>query len=915
MRRLHSRAERGFGVVEALAAAAILVAVTFGIVKVFSSSGKQIMKAEVASGFDGLNNAALNNLREAISNIGANQDQGMCRVIATDMKSGGVGYIKAHLPSANTTMFDSDIAARFTSNHWRVASCPSASGSYKKCYEPTEQNPAINRNLLARKPIVAVEITPIALRKADGSGTSSKLVPVALKNGSSVEINARDLAFLVSSEVTYIPDMEGVNKADTALKTAATTKKALTHSMVWAGEFSCKKTVSDELGTRQLLVNASGIGSGSDPFTLFSSQKEAGDDLMNIIFSTVSYTEAVVNNQQRAETLVDPEHTFTSACIERSYRCPDSNADRIWAPEIRVEGSAQYNRNNEFVQTNSLVARMKIQFAEANGTGVIETNSTISGFSATGTGTNIFNFPTSRVSFAALVNNADSGVCPRLCSSGNNYNHSSLTDSLHRVRVNLELIQKGNKDVYVYDNRPTGCVCCYGKQCQAIGTKNGSNCYRQPPEPLDSRVPECAASNNSNISEFRTHTALTPTDQGCVAAEMKDGKLKLSVEPCSQSLPYVCFSQGSYKVAYRPTSTSQATGPFAGGRRACYEMGYIEVDASETRDRLNTQGNLDPARLPPESNGSFRYMDSAFAGIFVAPSTNGEIARISGVLDTEPKGKYWLALRTNADLVYAEPPLIDYPTAQNVSFFDNAARLQFDTDPSHGFSTAGANAAMLVHGRRFYGVLHVSDQQDSSHSVLCYRDGEYFLSSERVSRHSEGVRVCREADAHFLPPLTPLQWISAMKRVNQIDQRLPWPSGGNSTGSKPNAAWVGMTSPGSDGVWGAPALGITHKQIRASFVDATSSNVRHSVCRKSGGGLEITEDSCSDYFSPENMTPFQRVALVRKIASENLTNKKFKISSGTAPPTEDDAPPSTSTSTSTSTDTSTSTSTGTGTSP
>lgn len=869
------RGQAGFSLVETMGAILIISVVVYGVVKIMSSTTEQITKTETASRFDGLNNAALALAKNALVQVGPNRDQGICRVVKTSMKTGGIGFIRAVLPAASDNIFAPDLGRFFESQSWSSqADCKNDGSGYRMCFVPTESNSALPAGGLSKKPVVAVSYLPVTLRPQSGSA-SGKLSKIPL--GAASEENARDLAFMVTTEVSYDDDSASEKGGR---------KMALTHSMIWAGEFTCQQEVTERgrfgQETKRLIsLSPSGIGSGADAHTLFSSQKPLGEEIMSMIYSTVSYTEGWVNQARRAETHMGPDYTFTSACIERQYRCSKSFDPRNWAPTIRLQALAQYNQNNQFVQDSSIAAVLGLKFEDKSGGKSVGAKAQFRGPAQNRAGSYIFT--TARTPLEIEVTNGAQSVCPEVCSGANSYNNNSFEDARYRAKTTF-VVPGTNINFTVPDTKPTGCICCYGKQCAGIGTKVAGVCHKQPSEPVDSRLPECAASNKVNVEQASPFSALiSPTENDtCVSASMEGGKVVFKNESCTTSLPYVCYSQGDYRFALNGLTNQIAQGGFEGGRRACYNMGMVRVLSSEVRDRLTRQQNLATSELPPESGTFFEYLDSALAGTFVAPQAESELARLETLLESH-KGKVWVALRNGQYFTYAEPPLVNFATARNVSFFDRNGLLQFKTDPNLGYTEGDKAGSLLVHGRRHYGLFQVNSSLSEDRPALCFnpkRDG-FFLSSGKAKNFAEANNLCRAENAVFAAPQNPMHWVSALMMVNRLDAAFPWPTEGNSFTGTPNAAWIALTAP-SGGVWQAPTFGITAKQVNARMENVTNAaDVTHSICKETNGKMSIvTGAACNTYFSPEAMTPAQRLDFFRQVEKGNLWNSVFKVQAG-----------------------------------
>lgn len=903
---------RGFSIVEAVVGLAIVGVAAGAVTYMTLKNQAQLVKIESASSFDASLARSLESFKSVMTNT-VDGYQGLCRTMSTKMTTGGIGLISANLPAATSTIFNPDWDRVFpTSNStprppnpaliaWVDVTpgsdpgCPAASAtSYTRCYKPKSETAlplGLTPELFKFSPVYRFVITPVKARAQNGAYTP---IPLSSTN------DARDTALLMTAQVTY-------SDAD----------KTIRHreqmALVWYGEYSCRVRLGI---SKSLLLNPSGIGSGSnnlaDTNTVFSSTVPSSDTVLSGTFQVTSYTEGKVVAQQRAETLDDKDHVATAACGEHIYRCPGSTAPRQWIDSISSGAIVRYNPNNGKIDATSILGVPSVSFENKRNKINLPAAFTRNGVAIAPTGAALLNAP---INIRATATGAADKVCPQVCTAATNYNASSGPDP-YKISYNFQLPGYPKfSPVKVTDSAPAGCICCYGKQCAAIGTKITSWCSEQPPEPVDSRVPECAAASAvdgpqsystapvSQVLELRGLGAPTT----CLAVSLSGSKLIVEPASCTQQLPYLCYSQGTFRVA-------RSTGAASDGAQACYNLGWETATKSEVDDRLAEQGNYNliaaAGALPPVVGTNYRFLNSALAGQFLAPQTQIQISdAIRAISGTVGSGnKVWIALRGQGNQVLAQEPMIPATTSANSSFFDSRGYLIFVKDPDLlNFKDSSPTAMVLHHSRRYFGAKAVNPTQSVGLPALCwdFQRQSFFPSLAnpsaanptlyRVMNVSDAAQACVNNGRAFVRPRSPQQWSNALLAVKAPDEKLPWPIRDQTT-ILADSAWVAATPDGS--TWknlsllppSSPAPSYRINPAGAAVPASVTKNSDFHLCRRSSGSLELSSSGCASgdqyaYEAPATpITEEEELAIFQTLSSRGALGNGTVIQILPTPP-------------------------------
>ena len=920
------KTKSGFSVAEALVALAVLGLGAAAVSSVIVQNRREAVKGEVASVFDASLSTGLDRAMAVVSQVGEGRNEGLCRLLDTGAVSGGLGYIFAHLPAQDP--FTAEWAREFPSGAFTDCTSSLETGTsakyWQKCFSPKAGSLGITDDLLRRSPQFRILINPVKVR--NDKGAAAGYTPIALGGKS----DARDTAFLVTARVLYDNEVGGGRVSRER------------YSLVWAGEVTCNKPV----GGKTLQLSASGIGSGSSTDAqLFSASQKSSDLILKGENRITVYTEGRVDaRDNRARTLVEPEADATgrsknfiskAGCVESTYRCRKPNVQRRWGDFIESKLAVRYSRNNPYTKGDDLSVRARVALAlngklDGSRKAPIPLNSTV--FYLDGADAPLGFADANAKDFSVtttftqnnLTGRSPAGpACSQVCTDGQSYNDERVVTDPYVLGYKFRLAEfkdenGGNIDVSVKDlSASLSCVCCYGKQCAAIGTRTKGLCMDQPPEPLDSRLPECAADLSTGSAGLADRLPIVNPPQGsttqlvryqnlgvnkCLAvrSELVSGTRQLVVEskPCDTSLPPVCYSQGTFML-------SPTRGSFGASAQACYGLGRESVGKAELDQMLLGQFGADwmtfvRTMMPPAEGDKYDFVNAALAGIFLAPQDDQQLAALAANAGIADNQWHWIALTTDKDsrIVGAAPPAAPNPS-EYVSFFDFEGDLHFVRDQSAlPFKVAPASEhghLILHHSRKVLGVVPVQGlQAPTSVAALCWNpsDGKFSRSSGVASDSSKVAKLCHDEGKVFYPPTRPLQWAAALLLAKPNDELLPFPRFRSTDTLAGASLWVALVRPpnGDAASWVPayrmpsfhedPATGVkfaNHLMNPWGEPVASATRVDYALCRSTGGALELVSgDSCRSGQSwGEPRDDYEEAALYERLDREG--NLKYGV--------------------------------------
>jgi prepilin-type N-terminal cleavage/methylation domain-containing protein len=841
---------KGFTILEVVISLAVIGVSAGAVISLMNTYQKQVRNTEVKTGFEGAVSQALDEahrvIRDTVDSSG-NLTIGACSFMKTYHTSPGLGLIYVELPAedpfkdeAKVWGWGSTKRTVFAPNSWESVECKDLNlgftqipNVWQRCFKPKnlETTPPLGLpiGLTPNDPIIRTVITPLRVRvegKTDDKGV--KLVSdaykgyqaITLPKGESDKVDARDVAFLVTAELSYLQ-----NPTD---KIRTTKSQSL---LRWLGEFQCHKVISS---TNKLVLRPSGFGSGDDKYSLFSVSENSDDTVFDVKQKVKVFTEGKVV-QERGVTLLEPENLAGAACIQKpvftcSFRKKDENS---WSNDsLSAVLNIKYNRENPVYKGSAIFVKPSLSLRRSSNTGdngpdiPLPSNFYIpeatgekninAGLNITGSRLDIYSTATT-----------PAASCSKLCSAENSFNQGANPYFLNYA-LNASSIKK---TLDVSDtNSKVGCVCCYGKQCSAIGTKLQSWCGAQPPEALDSRVPECAADYDNpatalGLKDYRSLSGsqsnkklklgVNSPDANCLAAEKDSGEIAVSSESCESALNVLCYSQGRFILTPGKFTRNQA-------HQACYDLSAESILATEVDAKITSQRNamseatwqkIKGSVLPPIKNGRYTFRNAAMAGLFISPQEDvqlGSVLANSGIPNAK---KFWIALRTNErGETVSTVPLMPANISPYVGHFDGDGRLVFFKEDNSNCSKNPADClpfksinsdgpVVLQHARTRFGAAIVDEKSvTDSFSAICLNPvtNTFFKTKATTKSHTDAIELCMKEEGVFVAPLRPLQWVAALLATKKTFNQLPFPIYLKNETLSAGVAWTGLLSKGSN---------------------------------------------------------------------------------------------------------------------
>ncbi len=808
--------QRGVSMVQAVIAAAVVMVTAFGVSRFATQTATTMKRVKDTPTIVRIGNIGLGNARKVLTDTGSNLTFGLCRILTTPVLTGGVGRINADLFSPRDDLFAADFNRAFPSSSWNSfseeGSCEP--NGYKRCFRPNSSVEGITKEVVKKlEPEVIIEMVPILVRSATGSAKNAIELPNV--RGQIKQENARDVAFLIKATTRYLD--ENKKRKETSVRMS-----------VWAGEMQCRYEVKDDDGNLTgdtVLINPSAIGSGLDDQTLFSSDNDSRSERLlrsEFPLSVRMESEVVVGTDgiRRGDSIRTDESMASIACNEQRFRCRDrTGTRRRWSNSLQGAFRLIFNRQNPLRVASNVEVRPTYNLQTKGGASISGATMTyIQGSNDLGNPARI-NIGETWSTILGQFSDGDN-VCTTVCAEGDStpYNNTMdlLTDSniyFGVLRATMPQVQvDGRNYVETYtDTKPVACSCCFMKECGRRGVNVFGYCHKQPPEPLDSRLPECEGTSNLSERDNQLQdTTFSPTADSCVAGTVApDGTIAYAVEPCANQHRVLCYFQGGYRFAQNPVNGNFPSVDFAGANRACHNMGREVLVQADLDNLLRGSGTFVAANMPPVTGGNYNFINNAAAGMFIAPQspTNEAMAvgTITPLLRTSPTGapeKFWVNLRTDRNnFLYAGPPEVPATVSQFSTHSDTGGVMFMNRDPAHSYARTTNDGAMLMNSRRYFGIMDVNADQTGQPARAAAAavstnpsTGRLVVSRNGFFQQEQARGNCALDGNVFVPLLTPTQWIGAMLRGLPNANVLNWPAPGPDA---PLGTWLAMQRDGT----------------------------------------------------------------------------------------------------------------------
>ena len=543
--------------------------------------------------------------------------------------------------------------------------------------------------------------------------------------------------------------------------------------------------------------------------------------------------------------VADHSSNVRTACRRKVYKCPGvlAHEDEHYDPiafnvGLSNETGSVLNIKKvkmDFVKADlasstagSQISSLKVNFSDL--VTDFETNNNLTNVSLD-PGHSVYRFTIDKKDDNSLVN-----FCNNICSGSGESKFPLITIDLKKP-PGASCTSYSSK--YSDDKYRLRCITCHSKICSRDGVgafgpvENEGDVQGLVDEPLDGTLPECTLPSEKEKYELPDINA---GSGHCVAMEVSNldsfkdfESASYKFDSCNSQLPVLCFAYGHYLPAISVSSpTSKPTlfkGSFDQAQEACYKMGreivkktslasYFQVTYSDVL-KESIESIVGALNLPVSTSDAdyFDYINNASRGIFLVPKY--DVDKISKRLTKGDSSyfnkfgtgynKIWVAIEKDAGKqVIGSIPQAVIANSSSAIF----VRQQEDVSPrpvllrnTNSVSNSGTKA-VLTHNIQHKGVMTVDN---GNYPVLCRKDyGDFVLVTDNKLLE-EAINACKQEGAHFLPPVSSLEWIKAMTLLNNNSEMYPFPDPGDLSGdnyihsrsiSAPKV-WVGLSKAGS----------------------------------------------------------------------------------------------------------------------
>ena len=743
--------------------------------------------------------------------------QGICDFMSTETPGYGVGLIRLDLtPDGIGQSLTRRWSKYFSTDYSNGGAKCSASGDLERCFTP-KQNilDSMGGKFKSNEVSLKVKVTPISLAPTENQGLFKPIT------GSLKSIDVKTVGFLIKSEVNYrvtIPDSTD-KTSDQAWRTDSSS------SVIWAADVSYCDFESSE-GTIQLYPSGTGLGDTTGKVQYNRTNFNAKDvEPLNIIVQKKVIQAGILNNG-RVQT--DANKNIEISCNETAYRCANSNEKRTYANSLFIEALINYAQPNKVTGRGNVPVSLDLQIIDSgrrnllnkyrpqstvtwdNGTYkkvgdkyyLIDDDGKTTKQPMTLTGSHNLRYDMSQVT----------SMCSEICSQSRiakgvlSY-YPAIRYTLHDVTIGTKGAVGNYSDQFI-SSSPVGCTACYMKNCSRFGLDTFGPMTKQPFEPLDSVIPECAMNESEEVQKLSMtdHSVVKGLSAGtCIAARVTSTGFAYEARSCSEKLPVLCYNYGKHLLAQKVTGTSSSfvKGSFAQGSRICYEMGREKVVKAKLSELFDQQG-VSKSGL---SGLPSTFVNNAKQGLFIAPQNSRHIADSRRWLvgkQNVGSRRFWVNLNQDkSGKVYAPPAEMSSRNVagESYSLYYKSGRIKLTKNslaPKPIFSSvSGARGAILFNDVRFKGVVVASADLPSSQKFefLCRKRSaphELFVTkNSKSSRLQDGASACARESGYFIPPMTSLQWVKALHLVSPHAVDLPFTDPESQIA--PNGVWVAMS--------------------------------------------------------------------------------------------------------------------------
>ena len=811
------RNNKGFSLAEILVSTGIVAIGGVVLFKTGAITHLTTKKAETTSNIsllvDDLIKGSTNLLAKSEDKQG-NKVRGICPLVSTTANSPGVGAIFIDFKNSSKVFKDSNWDNFLTSwNESQHKECD-IKGAWGKCYKINHDKLAssFSKSQIEEQDINAtVAIYPVNMNPNTNGGNE---VFKKLSINEAGRFDAKDIGFEINATVYF--NNEHGNRV-----------KKVMSDFFWAPNVGlCDYTLPND---RKVKLSLNGAGA-SDPsgLTIYNRSGFTGNlkEPIDINWKKTQAQAGLITNNGNFITTDSSQNIFGS-CNETRYRCPQVNSkSRVYGP-INLFTNIQYNEYNKINNGNyskSMRINPRIQLKKAEGGDLVNYEAQSYNFDnkekEIGTPSVINSSHT--LAFTINDKNRDNatGICKKVCTESTNYNTNDASwEDRYTPFLKVNFVSGKNGDTFSYSSgQELGCTACYMKNCSQFGIGTFGPMAKMPTHPLDSSLPECSLKEdrtlvNSPAVLFGTKKVGTPwgaSSSKCISAKLNKAtnQLEYSAEDCDQKLPVLCYNFGGYRLAKDISADKEALSyvTYNEAPRRCFSMGREVARVSELDQYLGKSFSA-----PKNADGNYDFINLSQQGIFLAPQFKQDIVDLGSWFTTNGisnNKKFWVAMvRDGKDNIMARAPIAPNYTPQDkyALYFSVGGALESKTYPQNlGIAqSAGAKGFILSHHVKFKGLFPSALEKPFGARripFLCRRkriDGNFFISKNKSTDQDKGDSICKLEGGLFIPPTTPVGWVSAMNALNSFSPRYGFPNPDQTTVDSIPFAWVGMKANGS----------------------------------------------------------------------------------------------------------------------
>ncbi len=832
MNNIKIKNQSGMSLVEIVLASTISLFIIAGIVDINSNiSQNQVQQNIKTDSFyeqETALNAAKSVLFKTYSNETGKRTEGICKNISIENLRPGINYVEVLL---DFSFFESEERWRnYVPSSWTPIDCSqkiNISSKYKKCFQMIKEN--------------KLYYTVIGLN--------------------TINIDAKNLDMLTFPENQKKEDIKKIafdfntlifNHKKEAIRSnklfipASHVEYCEVRKQRW---FSASRTNSLEKEYYKVYPSGSGlVDSSGDNIYNSTSFEDSKDTLLEFQLLKSGVQAGKIEGENLS---VDSRYNVEISCNERVFKCSNST-HREFDDTLDIDMILDYSPNKTYPSTVN--ADLNLSFSSRNLSSIHIQNSNINSQMnrknsiSVKHGTNNFSFSVENIQ----------NTCNNICSSAKQslFYRGNFSFNLYRTSGEKKEPLKTTPEVFSSTGE-VACTTCYMKSCARLGLGTFGPIQKtnysdgHPIEPLDGGIPECASQNTSDLKSFSSINKFETSQNNCLSANFKNGKIKLKNALCSTKLPVMCFSFGKFRFARDIKTGIIKKATKLDAPKICFEQGLEILNKNKIIEWLNINDtSLNKYFNVQESE--LKFINLANQGLFIAPQTNEQVLDTIRNLEKELSSisaTFWTAYDKNTSgyslaslpqivnlntrpLIKESSLLFELNSVVNLRTHPNTIENFLITPNSH-------KAGIVLHNIKHKGVAFINDTQERSISYVCFnKQRGYFISSGVGKKYQDGVLICKNNSAYFYPPQTPLQWSHILLALSSNEYNKPFP---DTPQRYYNAAWVAVEPVGTNNTSYTTGLYQLHQELSKLPLEDNNNNTYKSVYDLIKANTDVTQ--------------------------------------------------------------------------